>query len=796
MKNYLSLLTGVAVLFAVSCSDKKETLPTETSTNQTTSGAVLPFPATPMASVTTANMKDAKMKWPDEPQRLPKDAPNVLLVLLDDVGFGISETMGGEIHTPNFDRIAKEGLLYNTFHTTSICSPTRAALLTGRNHTRVSSGTIAERAVAFDGYTGIIPKTAATIPEILKEYGYHTSAFGKWHNTPATETTMMGPKNHWPNAYGFEHFYGFLGGETSQWEPRLTLNYDHIEPPHDEDYHLTEDLAKQALNWIDNSRAFSPDKPFFMYWAPGGVHGPQHVASEWADKYKGKFDDGWDAYRERVFKRQLEMGIIPKGTTLTPRDSTLNGWADIPEDQRAFQIRLMEVFAGFVEHTDTQVGKILDGLEDRGLKENTIVIYIFGDNGSSAEGQNGSISELLAQNNIPNTVEQQIAALEKVGGIDALGSPHTDNMYHAGWAWAGSTPFKGTKLMGSYFGGTRNPMAISWPKGIKHDGAIRTQFHHVIDIAPTLYTILGIPHPEEVHGYKQQKMDGISLAYTFNDATANGQKEEQFFDNNASRAIYKDGWMASTFGPLIPWNTPASVSRIKNWDMDNDVWELYKLDDDFSQAHDLAKENPEKLEALKKDFLALAEDNKDFPIGAGNWLRTHPKDIRKPPYKEWNFSQTTQRMPEFNAPGIGRENNTVTVDLEIGNKANGVLYCVGGAGGGITLYMENGILKYEYNMLLIENYSGQSAQPLAKGKHKLVINTQVKGPAQAGTVNISVDGNEVMNVSLNRTVPLAFTATETFDVGVDLGSPVSYDYYKKRPFKFDGIIENVHVKLN
>ncbi|PZX48537.1 arylsulfatase [Algoriphagus chordae] len=792
MNRQLLLSLFLSGLLVSSCSINKDTDTTSATENN---GEVLPFAALPMESVTKARLQDSNMKWPDEPNRLPADAPNVLIVLLDDVGFGISETMGGEIHTPNFTKIAKEGLLYNTFHTTSICSPTRAALLTGRNHTRVSSGTIAERAVAFDGYTGIIPKTAATIPEILKEYGYHTSAFGKWHNTPATETTMMGPKNHWPNAYGFEHFYGFLGGETSQWEPRLTENYDHIEPPQDEDYHLTEDLVKQALKWVDNSQAFSPDKPFFMYWAPGGVHGPHHVAQEWADKYKGKFDDGWDAYRERVFKRQLEMGIIPEGTELTPRDSTLQGWDDIPEGQRAFQRRLMEVFAGFVEHTDAQVGKLVDGLEERGLKENTIIIYIFGDNGSSAEGQQGSISELLAQNNIPNTVEQQIAALGKIGGIEVLGSPHTDNMYHAGWAWAGGTPFKGTKLMGSYFGGTRNPMAISWPKKIKPDGEIRTQFHHVIDIAPTLYDLLDITHPKVVHGYDQMQMDGQSLAYTFDQASAPSEKEVQFFDNNASRAIYKDGWMASTFGPFIPWNTPASVKRVNNWDMDNDVWELYKLDEDFSQAHNLAKDNPEKLEQLKKDFLALAEDNKDFPIGAGLWLRNHPADIRKTSYREWNFKQDTRRMPEFTAPGIGRESNEVTVDMEVGSGANGVIYAVGGAGGGVTLFMENGYLVYEYNMLLIENYSVKGKTAIPAGKHKLGITTTVKGPGQPGTVQITLDGHDYASVDLVRTVPLAFTATETFDVGVDLGSPVSLAYFNKRPFEFVGKINSVNVKL-
>ena len=437
------------------------------------------------------------MIWPDQPQRLPKDAPNILIVLLDDVGFGVAETFGGEVHTPTLDRLAAEGIAYTRFHTTSICSPTRASLLTGRNHTRVGSGTIAERAVAWDGYTGVIPKTAATMAEVLKEYGYHTAAFGKWHNTPVTETTAIGPKDRWPNGYGFEYFYGFLGGETSQYEPRLTENYDAVEPPHDDpSYHLTSDMVDKSLAWLDNWRAFDPDKPFFMYWAPGGVHGPHHVFKEWADKYKGKFDSGWDAYRERTYKRQLEMGVIPPGTELTPRDATMAAWDEIPESQRPFQERLMEIFAGFVEHTDTEVGRLIDGIDARGLGDNTLIFYIFGDNGSSAEGQQGSISELLAQNNIPNTVEQQIAALDRIGGLEALGTGATDNMYHAGWAWAGGTPFKGTKLMGAYFGGTRNPMVIAWPGRIAHDGVMRPQFSHVVDIAPTIYEVLGIIPPQ------------------------------------------------------------------------------------------------------------------------------------------------------------------------------------------------------------------------------------------------------------------------------------------------------------
>lgn len=759
-------------------------------------GSVLPFPSVPMDSTVKPRLQDSKMQWPQEPQRLPKDAPNILIVLVDDVGFGIADTFGGEVHTPTLTKLANQGLRYNCFHTTSICSPTRAALLTGRNHTRVGSGTIAERAVAFDGYTGVIPKSAATIAEVLKQYGYHTAGFGKWHNTPATETTAIGPKDRWPNGYGFEYFYGFLAGETSQWEPRLVENYDYVEPPKNPHYHLTEDLVDKALTWLDNKQAFDPDKPFLMYCATGAVHGPHHIFPELADKYKGKFDDGWDAYRQRVFNRQLELGIIPPGTKLTPRDATMQAWSDIPEEQRAFQRRGMELFAGYSEHTDSQIGRLVSGLETRGLKDNTLIFYIWGDNGSSSEGQQGSISELLAQNNISNTVEQQMKALDSIGGLNVLGSPKTDNMYHAGWAWAGSTPFQATKLVASHLGGTRNPMVISWPNGIKPDAAIRSQFHHVIDIAPTVYEILGITPPQEVNGHKQIEIDGTSLAYTFADAAAKTKKSVQFFDNNGSRAIYKDGWMACAFGPLIPWNTPASVKRISTWDSATDEWELYNLTNDFSQAKNLAATMPDKLASLKSDFLKLAENNNDFPIGAGLWLRIHPEDRIATPYKSWTFNANTRRMPEFTAPGLGRQSNKVTIDVEVPDKANGVIYALGGSGGGVVLYMQDGVLKYLYNMMIIEQYSAQSPAPLTAGKHSILIDTNIVGPGKSGNVSIYVDNNKVCETQLARTVPVAFTASETFDVGADLGSTVSLDYYEQRPFEFTGKIKHVSVTLD
>lgn len=765
--------------------------------NSPADGSVLPFPPKPSASVAGPTLQDSRLTpFPNE-SRLPRDAPNILIVMMDDVGFGLPETFGGPIHTPTLSRLADTGISYNRFHTTSICSPTRAALLTGRNHQRVGSGTIAERAVNWDGYTGRIPRSSATIAKVLGNYGYKTAAFGKWHNTPATETTAMGPFTLWPTGegIGFDYFYGFLAGETSQWEPRLTENFNAVEPPHDETYHLSEDLAEKAITWLRKHRAYAPDKPFLMYWTPGASHGPHHIFKDWADKYKGRFDQGWDELRERVFRRQKELGWIPADTKLTPRDPTLASWDSIPASEREFQTRLMEIFAGFTEHADLQAGKVIAEIERLGLRDNTIVFYIFGDNGSSAEGQRGSISELLAQNNIPNTVAQQIEALKELGGLDALGGPKTDNMYHAGWAWAGSTPLRSTKLVAADFGGTRNPLVISWPKGIKPDKAPRPQFHHVNDVAPTLYDILGIKPPRIVDGFTQDPIDGVSMKYSFAGAGIPGQKRTQYFENNASRGIYHDGWFASTFGPFIPWDTPGSVTRVNAWDAGKDVWRLYDLRSDFSQADDLAAKNPRKLAEMKALFLKEAKANKAFPIGAGLWLRTHPGDRVKTPYASWRFDAATTRMPEFAAPGVGRESNRVVVEADIGEAASGVLYALGGFSGGLTLFMDKGELVYEYNMMAIERYAARSRGKLAPGKRRIEIDTAIPSPGGPAEVSLKVDGVEVGSVTVRRTVPAAFTASESFDVGVDLGSPVSPAYFERRPFKFEGRIEQVHVTL-
>jgi arylsulfatase A-like enzyme len=733
-----------------------------------------------------------------EPRRLPADAPNILIVLIDDAGPGLPSTYGGEVRTPTLDRIAKAGISYNRFHTTAMCSPTRAALLTGRNHHRVGNGQIAELANDWDGYSGVIPKSSATAAEVLRNYGYKTAAFGKWHNTPAEQTTASGPFDFWPSGYGFEYFYGFLAGEASQYEPNLVRNTTIVPPPRtpEKGYHLTEDLAADAIGWLRKHKAFEPDKPFFMYWASGAIHGPHHVMKEWADKYKGKFDDGWDNYRERVFQRAKERGWIPANAQLTPRPDTLASWDSIPEDQKPFQRRLMEVAAGYAEHADHHVGRIVDEVDRLGYGDNTLIFYIWGDNGSSSEGQNGTISEMLAQNGIPTTIPMHIKALNALGGLDVLGSPKTDNQYHAGWAWAGSTPYKGTKLLASHLGGTRNPMAVRWPARIKPDATYRSQFHHVNDVVPTIYEVVGITPPRVVNGIPQDPFDGLSFAYTFSDARAKGRKLTQYFEIMGSRAVYHEGWMASAFGPRAPW-VAGTPPGIREWTPDKDQWELYNLEEDWTQANDLAGKMPEKLADMKDMFLIEAARNNVLPIGGGLWVPLiHPELRISPPYQEWTFSGDITRMPEFCAPALGNKDNLVTIDAEIPANANGVLYALGGFAGGLTCYVEDGTLCYEYNLFEIQRTNFHSTEPIPTGKVKIEVETAYAERKPGGPLNVTmkVDGKVVAESRVPVSAPLLFTANDCLDIGTDLGSPVSLDYFDKAPFKFNGTIEKVHVK--
>jgi arylsulfatase len=743
-------------------------------------------------------MQESVYKRRVEPRRLPADSPNIVIVLIDDAGPGLPSTLGGEVQTRTMDRVAMGGISLNRFHTTAMCSPTRASILTGRNHHRVGAGQIAEFANDWDGYSGYIPRSSALVADVLKDYGYSTAAWGKWHNTPAEETTVAGPFENWPTGLGFEYFYGFLAGEASQYEPNLVRNTTSVLPPKspEEGYHLSEDLADDAIHWLQNHKALQADKPFFMYWASGAIHGPHHIMKEWADKYKGKFDDGWDAYRERVFKSATAKGWIPANAQLTPRHETMPSWESIPEDEKPFQRRLMEVAAGFAEHVDVQVGRVIDKIDELGYGDNTLIFYIWGDNGSSSEGQNGTISELLAQNGIPSTVKQHIHALDELGGLDVLGTPKVDNMYHAGWAWAGSTPYKGTKLLASHLGGTRNPLVIQWPAKIKHDATPRPQFHHCNDIVPTIYEVVGITPPLEVNGVPQDPIDGVSFAYSFDDPKAKGRMLTQYFEIMGSRAIYHDGWMASALGPRLPW-VPGLPPGIREWTPDNDVWELYNLEEDWSQANDLAAKMPEKLAQMKDLFLIEATKNKVLPIGGGLWVvALHPEMRIAPPYTEWTFYGNTVRIPEFCAPALGTRPNVLTIDAVVPANANGVLYKLGANSGGLTCFVEEGILCYEYNLFIIQRTKIRAKQKLPIGKVKIEVETAYAVPRPGGPLNITmkVNGEVVATGQVPISAPLLFTANDCLDIGIALGSPVSLDYYDKVPFKFNGTIDQVRVE--
>ncbi|MCD5348323.1 arylsulfatase [Agromyces sp. H3Y2-19a] len=766
-------------------------------------GAQLPpartLPFAPKASGSIAGRTLGESTYAPLPaeRHLGEQAPNVLVVLIDDAGPALPKPLGGVVETPTLDRIRSGGIGFNRFHTTAMCSPTRASLLTGRNHHRVGSGQIAELANDWDGYSGHIPKSSATMAEVLRNYGYSTGAWGKWHNTPAEETTSAGPYDRWPTGYGFEYFYGFLAGEASQYEPNLVRNTTGVLPPKspEEGYHLSEDLADDAMHWLRDHKANAPDKPFYMYWATGAIHGPHHIMKEWADKYKGKFDDGWDAYRETAFAGAKESGWIPDSAELTPRPESLQGWDDIPDHQKPFQARLMEVCAGFGEHADVQAGRLIDEIERLGYLDNTIIVYIWGDNGSSGEGQNGTISELLAQNMIPTTIDQHIAALEELGGLDALGTPATDNQYHAAWAWAGSTPYQGMKLMASHLGGTRNPMFVQWPGRIAHDPEPRTQFHHVIDVVPTIYEILGISHPDMVNGIPQDPIDGTSFAYAIDDPSADGRHRVQYFEIMASRSIYSDGWIASATGPRLPW-VPGAPPGIATWTPDADKWELYHLDEDWSQARDLAAEHPEKLAQLKELFAIEAAKNEVLPVGGGLWVPVyHPEFRLGPAYTEWELSGDTVRIPEFCAPALGNKPNTVSMQVDLPEQANGVLYKLGGAGGGLTAYLVDGVLHYEYNLFLVQRTIIASAEPLAAGEATIEIVTDYLEPRPGGPLSVSlkVNGAEVGSGTVPVSAPLLFSANDCLDIGRAYGGPVSRAYFDKMPFAFDGTIDSVHV---
>ena len=700
----------------------------------------------------------------------PKGAPNVLLIMLDDVGFGSFGNFGGPVDTPGLNKIAKNGLRYNQFHTTALCSPTRAALLTGRNHHTVHMGGITEIANSFPGYDSAIPPESATIAQVLRMSGYSTACFGKWHLTPSWEQSPAGPFDRWPTGMGFDRFYGIMGAESSQYEPPV---YDQTTPiaPHigKPDYHLTEDLADQTISWMQRQKASSPDKPFFCYFSTPAVHAPHHVPREWIEKYKGKFDSGWDSLRNEIYERQLKLGVIPQGTALTKRPEQIPAWDDYPERYRPVAQRLMETFAGFLAHTDAQIARVINALDDLNIAENTLVVYITGDNGASAEGTiHGAWSAPSFQNGVPEDPEWLL------DHIDDFGTARCENHFNVGWAWALDSPFQWMKQVASHFGGTRNAIAISWPKKIKAAGELRTQFHHVIDIAPTIYEAAGIQAPEFVNGIKQMPIHGTSMTYSFESASSPSTHKTQYFEILGNRAMYHEGWIASCFHGRLPW------IRLQGFEFDGpqEVWELYNVAEDFSQAVDLAKSEPKKLKELQELFERHAKEFGIYPLrdpGSprnGDFAVPHSLDG----FNKIKYTSAHTRMPESSVINLKNCSYRINAEIKITNKSDsGVIACQGGNMAGWSLYLDEHTKPvFHYNLFGHEHFSFKSDTPLKSGHQSIeVLFAYDGGFGAGGTVSLSVNGSEVSRGQITKTVPLVFSMSgETFDVGVDTGSPV------------------------
>jgi len=760
-----------------------------------TDRTILPIPDRTYDGPVYEDAKDPRARYaPIEPLRPPAGAPNVLVILLDDVGFGASSAFGGPCRTPAAERLAGGGLSYSRFHTTALCAPTRQALLTGRNHHAVGMGAITEIATSAPGYTSVRPHAAAPLAQVLRLNGYATAQFGKCHEVPVWQTSPAGPFDAWPTGGGgFEHFYGFLGGETNQYAPSLYDGTTPIEPEGtaEEGYHFTEDMTDRAIAWARQNTALTPDRPFFMYYAPGATHAPHHVPLEWADRYRGQFDDGWDVLRERIFAEQKRRGVVPEDAELTARHEEIPAWDDMPEEMKPVLARQMEVYAGFLEHTDHHIGRLIDSLDDMGILANTLVFYIIGDNGASAEGHiNGSFNEYLFFNGA--------AALETPeflrSRIDQLGTPEAYNHFSVGWAHAMDTPFQWTKQVASHWGGTRNGTIIHWPEGIRARGEVRGQFHHVIDVAPTVLDAAGIPQPEVVNGVPQMPVHGVSMRYSFDEGSAPDRHRTQYFEIGGNRGIYHEGWTAVT-KHATPWIAIAELP-----DFVDDVWELYGPDD-WTQARNLAEEMPEKLAELQALFLEEARRYSVLPLDDRRVERFDPAIAGRP--------TLIQGRSQILYPGMGRlteatvlnlknTSHAVAADIEVPEGgASGVVVAQGGAFGGWSLYLRaDGAPVYAYNLLGLQLVKVAGAAPLAPGRHRLVMAFDYDGggPGLGGGVRLLVDGDVAAEGRLERTVPLVFSLDETLDVGRDSASAVSDDYTAEDSV-FTGVIHQVRLEI-
>ena len=757
---------------------------------------VLPIPDQPRNGLITYDAKDPETKFPPITQlRPPKGAPNVLLILIDDAGFGSSSAFGGPCNTPTAERLAAGGLKFNRFHTTALCSPTRQACLTGRNHHTVGMGGVTEIASGSPGYNSVLPNTCAPLARTLKLNGYSTAQFGKCHEVPVWQTSPVGPFDAWPTGGGgFEYFYGFIGGEAHQWYPSIYEGTTPVEikKTPEEGYHLVDDMTDKAINWIGQQKALAPDKPFFVYFAPGATHAPHHVPKEWADKYKGKFNQGWDKLREETIARQKKLGVIPPDCQLTQRHKEIPSWDEMPVALKPVLIRQMEVYAGFMEYTDYHVGRLVDSLKKLNLLDDTLIYYIIGDNGASAEGTlHGTYNEMINFNGASalETPEFLMARLDKLGG------PESYNHYAVGWAHAMNTPYQWTKQVASHWGGTRNGTIVHWPKGIKGKGELRSQFAHIIDIAPTILELAGLPEPVFVNGVQQHPIEGVSMAYSFNDAKAAERHETQYFEMFGNRGIYHKGWTAVT-RHKTPWlligeKTPA---------FDDDNWELYDTNKDWSQANNLAKQMPEKLHELQRLWLIEATRYNVLPLDDRLAERINSDTAGRPVLIKGNSQilfGSMGRLSENSVLNLKNKSHSVTAVIEVPKTgAEGVIVAQGGNIGGWSLYAKGGKLKYCYNLLGIQQFYAESSSPLPPGEHQVRMEFAYAGGGlgKGGTVSLFVDGKKVGEGKVAATAAMVFSADDGCDVGEDSGSPVSPDY-GSRGNRFNGVVKGVQLAI-
>ncbi len=769
---------------------------------------VLPIPDRAFGGTAGRTLRESVPDWTMIPgSKAPEGAPNILLVLIDDAGFGGPDTFGGPIRTPNFTRVQKMGLTYNRFHVTAVCSPTRAALLSGRNQHRVGFGSVAEYPGPFPGYTASKPKSCAAFPRILRENGYVTAGFGKWHLTPDNVQGAAGPFDHWPKAWGFDHWWGFLSGAAGQYDPIITQDDWTLGVPEGKDskpYYMPDDMSDKAIEWLHAVRAQDATKPWMMYYSTGCSHAPHHVPKEWADKYKGQFDAGWDKLREATFARQKELGIIPQNTELTARPDALPAWDSLTDAEKQLYARQAEVFAGFSENTDWNVGRLLDAVEKIGDLDNTLVLYIWGDNGASLEGTvTGSINEMTTLNGLVLEADQQLKLIEHYGGVQALGGPHTAPHFAAAWAHAMNTPFQWGKQTASHLGGTRNPMVVAWPSRIKADGDLRVQFTHVNDVGPTILEAAGIPQPKTVDGIAQEPMDGTSFLYSFADAKAPERHTTQYFEMFGSRGIYKDGWWGASRPNRIPWDvSPETLKQFgpqSDWDPDRDAgWELYNLADDFSQAKNIASQHPDKVKELQELWWAEAERNHVLPLMAGLSVM-YGILPPLPTITRFNFEGDVQNIQRGMIPRIQGRSYAIEAELEVpAGGAEGVIVANADFIGGFTLWVDGkGLLHHTYSFLGVETYKQVSREKLPTGdvSVKMLFEADAPKPGAGGKVTLWANDKQIGEGRLEHTVPIAFTSYSGMDIGRDNGLVVDLPYEKKAPYAFTGTVKNVVFDL-